>query len=268
MKFKDAYKLLEERKKITRKDWEIDGDNLWLEIRYGPRCFTGEPIIHICSSNGHEEDWSPSYDDLFADDWVEVIDNTKEKEDMKETKKETTKKTKTVKKTQKEAKKEKTPTKKTDDNGILDFVKTNNGKIVGKYANCYGVDINGERVYITTNTSESIPVDKVKKVAIYPQTLCDEFVLLHKEPSVYRGLSDRGHGRTIYVNYNGILYCRDDSLCDDILAPESIMLDRIDTKRYANRLFGGVWTDHGLKYIAKVNGKGEWELIDNNKKED
>lgn len=196
---------------------------------------------------------------------------------MKEKKKETTKKTKTVKETQKEERKEvawpgsEMLTKKTNDRKILDFIRTKDGKIVGRYTADYILGKNKTVFYDTTIGHLSI--NEIVKSASTPEKLCDEFVLIHNRASTFDDLPDLWHGRSIYSNYTdslcrNILCCRDSNLCDNLLVDESINLNKIDTRKYAGRLFGGVWTKHGLEYVVKVNEKGNWELIDSNKKED
>ena len=199
--------------------------------------------------------------------------NIKEKEDMKEI----TKKTKTVKKTQKEEKKEvawpgsEMLTKKTDDRKIVDFIRTKDGKIVGRYTADYILGKNKTVLYDTTIGHLSI--NEIVKLAPTPEKLCDEFVLMHDRLNIFDDLPDPWHGRSIYSNYTdiicrNILCSRDPNLCNNLLVDEGINLNKIDTRKYAGRLFGGVWTKHGLEYVVKVNEKGEWEMINNNKKED
>ena len=196
---------------------------------------------------------------------------------MKEKKKETTKKTKTVKETQKEERKEvawpgsEMLTKKTNDRKILDFIKTKDGKIVGRYTADYILGKNKTVFYDTTIGYLSI--NEIVKSASTPEKLCDEFVLIHNRANTFDDLPDLWHGRSIYSNYTdslcrNILCCRDPNLCNNILADEKINLNKVDTRKYVGRLFGGVWTKHGLEYVVKVNEKGNWELIDNDKKED
>lgn len=194
---------------------------------------------------------------------------------MKEKKKEITKKTKTVKETQKEEKKEvewpRMSKKKTDDNKIIDFIKTNDGKIVGRYMDDYIV--RKDRTMCYNTTIGYVPTTEIVRSASTPEKLCDEFVLLHNRANIPDGLPDPWHGRSIYSNYmdsvcRNILYYRDPNLCNNILVDENTNLNKVDTRKYVGRLFGGVWTDHGLEYVVKVNRKGNWELIDNSKKED
>ena len=196
---------------------------------------------------------------------------------MKEKKKGNNKKTKTVKETQKEERKEvawpgsEMLTKKTNDRKILDFIKTKDGKIVGRYTGDYIVG--KDRIVYYDTTIGYISINEVVKSTSTPEKLCDEFVLIHNRASTFDDLPDLWHGRSIYSNYTdslcrNILCCRDPNLCDNLLVDESINLNKIDTRKYAGRLFGGVWTKHGLEYVVKVNEKGEWEMINNNKKED
>ena len=196
---------------------------------------------------------------------------------MKEKKKETTKKTKTVKETQKEERKEvawpqgEMSRKKTDDNKIINFIKTNDGKIAGRYMDDY--IIRKDRTVCQNTTIGYVPTTEIVRSAPTPEKLCDEFVLIHNRVNTPNGLPDPWHGRSIYSNYvdsfyRNILCYRYPNLYDNLLVDENMNLENVDTRKYAGRLFGGVWTEHGLKYVIKVNGKGEWELIDNDKKED
>lgn len=198
---------------------------------------------------------------------------------MKEKKKETIKKTKTVKETQKEERKEvawpgsEMLTKKTNDRKILDFIKTKDGKIVGRYRGDCIIGKDGTMTVCYDTTIGYVSINEVVKSALTPEKLCDEFVLIHNRANTFDDLPDPWHGRSIYSNYmdslcRNILCSRDPNLCDNLLVDESINLNKIDTRKYAGRLFGGVWTKHGLEYVVKVNEKGNWELIDSNKKED
>lgn len=198
---------------------------------------------------------------------------------MKEKKKETIKKTKTVKETQKEERKEvawpgsEMITKKTNDRKILDFIKTKDGKIIGRYTGDYIIGKDGTGSVCYDTTIGYVSIKEVVKSASTPEKLCDEFVLIHNRANTFDDLPDPRHGRSIYSNYmdslcRNILCSRDPNLYDNLLVDESINLNKIDTRKYAGRLFGGVWTKHGLEYVVKVNEKGNWELIDSNKKED
>lgn len=59
-----------------------------------------------------------------------------------------------------------------------------------------------------------------------------------------------------------------EELCDEFVVVSSICCsllnkkEKQDIKRYAkSNLFGAIWCEWGLKYVAKMNSKGELELL-------
>lgn len=79
-------------------------------------------------------------------------------------------------------------------------------------------------------TGNIIPGKKIEeevKIADTIEELCDEFVLINKK--------DKEH----FV---------------DVLSP-----DLYDYKNFT--IYGAIWTDKGLIYVAKMNDKGELELL-------
>ena len=69
------------------------------------------------------------------------------------------------------------------------------------------------------------------------EELCDEFVVFDKE---------QPNGKLLY--YKGF---------------ENLKKEFIDFEKDKEKVvvYGGIWTDKGLIYVAKMNDKGEFELI-------
>ena len=78
------------------------------------------------------------------------------------------------------------------------------------------------------------------------EELCDEFLLRYKNEN------------------NEYLIDRVDRLGCGITREELDKHDYSITQqgiKYTGALFGAIWTDKGLIYVAKLNDKGEWELL-------
>lgn len=73
---------------------------------------------------------------------------------------------------------------------------------------------------------------EVVKQADTIEQLCDEFVIVRN-----------GERPTILLNYDNL----------------SLLKARVVKDN--QKVYGAIWTDIGLKYIAKMNGEGELELI-------
>lgn len=95
----------------------------------------------------------------------------------------------------------------------------------------YKVKTENEFTYDTT-TGENIFKSDVIKEKDDIEDLCDEFVCAYKE-------------NNIKITYPDLDWA----------------IDKL--KRYAGptTIYGAVWCEWGLKYVAKVNDKGELELI-------
>lgn len=103
--------------------------------------------------------------------------------------------------------------------------------VVGEYCKCY--KINPKDIKYETTTL----LNKILKEADTIEELCDEFVYLFE-------------GRHFYCRWNKLIKKWQ-------TLPELFEMsdDKIKTIK------GAIWTDKGLIYVAKVNTKGEMELL-------
>ena len=95
-----------------------------------------------------------------------------------------------------------------------------------------GSDIGYEEIIKSTDTIEE---------------LCDEFVIIHTEYD---------NSKDIFKNQNCFLSHRGDSYYSFNLG--QIKVGGIEIE---GTLYGAIWTDKGLIYVAKMNEKGELELL-------
>ena len=106
-------------------------------------------------------------------------------------------------------------------------------------------------MYIRTKDGRILDFDKLNEVSKLSidmaeepireadtiEELCDEFVVFDKE---------QPNGKLLY--YKGF---------------ENLKKEFIDFEKDKEKVvvYGGIWTDKGLIYVAKMNDKGEFELI-------
>lgn len=114
----------------------------------------------------------------------------------------------------------------------MKYIRTKSGRIIDLtkvlLENEYGYGWGTIEHYIEYLNNDA--QDTVINQADTIEELCDEFVVLEK-------------GKTKPFVYD--MHCRD--------------LDRY-IKENAT-IYGAIWTDKGLIYVAKLNNKGEWELL-------
>lgn len=96
---------------------------------------------------------------------------------------------------------------------------------LGKYV--VVVDINGDQIELTAITDQS----NILKESNNLEELCDEFVVCH-------------NGKTI---------CQ--------FARNVWGYEQIKYLGTSNDFYGAIWTDKGLIYVAKMNEKGDLELL-------
>lgn len=78
-----------------------------------------------------------------------------------------------------------------------------------------------------------------------------------------------GDGLDLAVNYEAIKKQADtiEELCDEFvychdIITEDYVKEILESKDYiCKEIYGAIWTDKGLNYVAKMNGKGELELL-------
>lgn len=77
------------------------------------------------------------------------------------------------------------------------------------------------------------------------------------------------NGSHLFIQKNNILKQVDtiEELCDEFIGidktNEHDRLSKLSLKSYCNyvAIYGAIWTDKGLIYVAKMNSKGELELL-------
>lgn len=98
----------------------------------------------------------------------------------------------------------------------------------------------GQKYYDIYHKDKYLPIreDYVIKQANTIEELCDEIVLKQ------------------YAENNTIMYIR--------YSVKNLELAKIDGKKFSPEkyeIYGAVWCEFGLKYVAKLNSKGELELL-------
>ena len=137
----------------------------------------------------------------------------------------------------------------------MKYIRMKDGTIVDTslYKKVVEREFNGEVVTIDLNhwgqgNNKAIQMIKVKditKQADIIEELCDEFIWIWNEKEYPYSKARQ------YVRYSFGDLKRE--MRDQLNYGQNINLDYI--------IFGAIWTDKGLIYVAKMNGKGELELI-------
>ena len=121
----------------------------------------------------------------------------------------------------------------------MKYIRTKDGIIDISFTNTPFIDINGEHKMIS-NFKQADTIEE----------LCDEFI----------GILDNGNGSHIWYDdeYLGIDY-------GDWETPEQLSKMKFRYAKSNNSLnevlYGAIWTDKGLIYVAKMNDKGTLELL-------
>ena len=110
---------------------------------------------------------------------------------------------------------------------LIDFSKTNGMECANHYG--YKDKQTGINMLMTLNET------KRYKQADTIEELCDEFVVIYNESKKFKKPFTSFYSDTI-----GVLKEHDLSECE---------------------IYGAIWTDKGLIYVAKMNDKGELELL-------
>jgi len=126
----------------------------------------------------------------------------------------------------------------------MKYIRTKDGRILLGTLN--DNDLTG--MVLDYQNGEIVKIPIIAKVNTIEE-LCDEFVQIQTDEygNIYRDL---------YENYGGWLRHRKDSYYD-------FSLEQIRNKKVVigGTLFGAIWTEKGLIYVAKMNEKGEMELL-------
>ena len=121
----------------------------------------------------------------------------------------------------------------------MKYIRTENG-IFRRYKNSTIID----NIFYYPNNGgfPSYKREPILKQANNIEELCDEFV-------------------AITYDNNHILY--DDEVSDWKTREEYSKLKFEVAKGFVGKdtIYGAIWTDKGLIYVAKMNDKGEWELL-------
>ena len=136
----------------------------------------------------------------------------------------------------------------------MKYIRTKNGRILKVFKDNVGLlEENDGLTYYGENTvdfetSRWLPKSEVIKIADTIEDLCDEFVVVNN--------SDFYNGRYIYYQVYPQAYHRGDNYYD--FSFEQIRTGR---RKIDGTLYGAIWTDKGLIYVAKMNEKGELEVL-------
>ena len=121
----------------------------------------------------------------------------------------------------------------------MKYIRTKNGRIVAVPKNSELVLYDDEKLIIdTTKRGQTCVYGIVEKQADTIEELCDEFVF-HTLDGYEQHFLSQGHLEDVLSNNN------------------------IDLQDYLScrEIYGAIWTDNGLTYVARMNEKGELELL-------
>ena len=119
----------------------------------------------------------------------------------------------------------------------MKYVRTKDGKLhfnLGETKNGIIIEYN----YLADGLDLAVNYDAIEKQADTIEELCDEFVF-HTLDGYEQHFLSRGH-------------------LEDVLSNKNINLQEYLSCR---EIYGAIWTEWGLKYVAKMNDKGELELL-------
>ena len=140
----------------------------------------------------------------------------------------------------------------------MKYIRTKDGKIFSVLVSDQlskdevTMDIIGFRIQNALKQNKCIAKkDNILKIADTIEELCDEFVEIHGDCKELVDLSRVAYYTKITL---GEYYL-------NRIANRKALGSLIDDKDKDIKLYGAVWTDKGLIYVAKLNDKGELELI-------
>ena len=120
------------------------------------------------------------------------------------------------------------------------YVRTRDGKVFAKLT----WTMNGEKIIGDIGMYDLYQECDIEKEADTIEELCDEFVLIYKQDQNTKYVCWKDENDDIY-------YIEHDGDCCSFSSR--------DLDEYI--IYGSIWTDKGLIYVAKMNDKGELELI-------
>ena len=121
------------------------------------------------------------------------------------------------------------------------YIRTKDGNIFD-YAICEKIIINGTKwLLISKDGNYNLVPNQIIKQADTIEELCDEIIgILNKNIECER--------------YETSLRIGDKLWFDDLE-------DAQYNKKYCSEIYGAIWTDKGLQFVARMNSKGELELL-------
>ena len=121
----------------------------------------------------------------------------------------------------------------------MKYIRTKNG--IYDYEPTHNIDVDGFVVQHINGWNKPLTKEDIIKIADTIEELCDEFVI--KVDNEYLHAKYYPIDRTFYI-YN---------------TDEEISLG--ECLRFNYVVKGAIWTDKGLVHVAKMNDKGELELL-------
>ena len=108
-------------------------------------------------------------------------------------------------------------------------------------------ELNGKKYYCVEERISSFSEDEVIKQSEIIEELCDEFRGIWI--NYYESKKKDAHEEYLYDEERNVFY----AYFDELTHKEAI--EKFDI------FYGAIWTDRGLIYVAKINDKGELELL-------
>ena len=130
----------------------------------------------------------------------------------------------------------------------MKYIRTKDGKIFD-YAICEKIIINGTKwLFISKDGNYNLVLNEIVDKADTIEELCDEFVDTSE-------LKTTNTGGWLYDEFDSdnkclVYYVEDER--------RTIPLNEFDD---LSKIYGAIWTDKGLIYVAKMNDKEELELL-------
>ena len=122
----------------------------------------------------------------------------------------------------------------------MKYIRTKDGRIelvVGS------VKDQTDTLFYADNKGNYIAEKDILKRADTIYQLCDEFVIIRRDDNTFALAKYYPNDKTFYVK----------TADEDVSLNECLM--------YGYEIYGAIWTDKGLIYVAKMNEKGELELL-------
>ena len=138
----------------------------------------------------------------------------------------------------------------------MEYIRTKNGEIFD-YESTHDIDVDGFIVQHINGWNEPLMKEDIIKIADTIEELCDEFVFVYKRKHYKCEIHEDYWGRKSIVFKKRIYH----KTGIGISSLETIT-KKFSTAVRDGSVYGAIWTDKGLIYVAKMNEKGELELYD------